>query len=117
MLSVHASQLHDGENGKFMEYPSAHYASHPYDRVMRDGRLAGFSTYPAYMAADRTWISLATLEQDDAVTGREVTVIWGEENGGSSKPGVERHFQKEIRARVAPWPYTKTARENYRPRG
>jgi vanillate/3-O-methylgallate O-demethylase len=116
VLAIHASQLHEGENGKFMEYPSAHYASHPYDKVMNKDRLVGFSTYPAYLAADRTWISLATLDEADAVAGREVTVIWGEAGGGSRKPGVERHHQKEVRATVAPWPYSRAARETYRPK-
>jgi vanillate/3-O-methylgallate O-demethylase len=114
VLAIHASQLHDGQNGKFMEYPSAHYASHPYDKVIRKGRLVGFSTYPAYLAADRAWISLATVEAADAIEGQEVTVIWGEENGGSAKPGVERHYPKEVRAKIAPWPYSKAARESYR---
>lgn len=115
VLAIYSSQLHEGQNGKFMEFPSAHYASHPYDRVVSDGRLIGFSTYPAYLAADRTWISLATLEEGSASVGKEVTLIWGEENGGSAKPGVERHFQKEVHTVVAPWPYSKSARESYRP--
>ncbi len=76
--------------------------------------MVGFSTYPAYLAVDRTWVSLATLQESEASVGSEVSVIWGEENGGSAKPGVERHFQKEIRATVAPWPYSKAARESYR---
>lgn len=116
VLGIQASQLQEGANGKFMEYPSAHYASHPYDKVLSRGKLVGFSTYPAYIATDRAWISLATVDEADGVTGREVTVIWGEENGGSTKPGVERHAQKEVRARVAPWPYSKHAREAYRPK-
>ena len=114
VLAIHASQLHAGENGKFMEYPSAQYAAHPYDAVLLGDRCVGFSTYPAYLAVDRTWISLATIEEAQALIGREVTVIWGERNGGSAKPGVERHFQKEIRATIAPWPFSK-AGQAYRP--
>ena len=37
-----------------------------------------------------------------------------EEGGGSPRPVVERHFQKEIRSVVQPWPYAKAAR-TYRP--
>jgi vanillate/3-O-methylgallate O-demethylase len=117
VLEICSSQLHGGQNGKFMEFPSAHYATHPYDKVLSKDRMVGFSTYPAYLAVDRTWISLATLEEREAITGGEVTVIWGEENGGSAKPGVERHYQKALRATIAPWPYSKSAREGYRPRG
>jgi hypothetical protein len=46
--------------------------------------------------------------------GTEVTVIWGEEGGGTSKPTVERHVQTEIRATVAPAPIAEFARTAYR---
>ena len=115
VLAVYSSQLHPGENGKFMEFPTAHYAAHPYDMVMAKGEMVGISTYPSYLAVDRQWISLAVVDPSVMQVGQSVTVVWGEPNGGSAKPGVERHFQKEIRAKVAPWPYVKTAREQYRP--
>jgi len=111
VLAVFASQMEPGENGKFMEFPTAHYAAHPYDSVMVGGNLAGFSTYPTFLSGDRTWISLAVVDESASKTGSEVTVVWGEPNGGSKKPGVERHSQKEIRGRVAPWPYVPTARQ------
>jgi hypothetical protein len=77
--------------------------------------MVGFSTYPCYLAVDRRWISLAVLEPGAADTGASVSIVWGEPNGGSAKPGVERHHQKEVRATVAPWPYVEFARENIRP--
>jgi hypothetical protein len=43
-----------------------------------------------------------------------VTFVWGEEDGGSSKPTVERHKQLEIRATVSPVPYAEPARAAYR---
>ena len=42
-----------------------------------------------------------------------MTLIWGEENGGSRKPTVERHRQAEIRVVVSPVPYSKVVRETY----
>ena len=42
-----------------------------------------------------------------------MTIVWGEEGRGSSKPTVERHKQAEIRVRVSPTPYASEARENY----
>lgn len=115
VTSNYADQVHAGDrNGKFMEMPSAHYAAHPYDMVMQDGRMVGISTYPCYLSADHQWISLAMIDEADAVMGGDVTVVWGEPNGGSAKPGVERHVQKEIRATIQPWPYAKQAR-SYRP--
>jgi len=115
VLAVYSSQLHAGENGKFMEFPNAHYAAHPYDMVTVGDKMIGLSTYPCFLAVDRQWISLAVLDQSVMQIGQPVTVVWGEPDGGSSKPAVERHFQKEIRARVAPWPYVQAARESYRP--
>ncbi len=39
--------------------------------------------------------------------------MWGEEDGGSTKPTVEKHKQVEIRAMVAPAPYAEVARTLY----
>jgi vanillate/3-O-methylgallate O-demethylase len=111
VLAVQASVLHGTDNGKFMEMP---LAAHPYDTVMLKGQMAGISTYPAYLSVDHQWISLATIDESSAEFGTEVTVIWGEPDGGSSKPGVERHVQKEIRATIQPWPYSGQAK-TYRP--
>jgi hypothetical protein len=74
----------------------------------------GLSTYPAYFHPDRTWVSLAILD-GRAAMGDEVEVIWGEPDGGTPRPVVERHVQKTIRARVRPWPWSQAAREAYRP--
>ena len=115
VIDIQSSILHGKENGKFMELPNAHYAAHPYDMVLSNGKMIGFSTYPAYLSVDHQWISLATLDESDAQLDKEVTVIWGEPGGGSSKPGVEPHVQKEVRAIVRPWPYTKQA-QGYRPK-
>ena len=64
VLAVHASQLRPGENGKYMEAPTNHYAAHPYDKVISGGRTVGVSTYAAHVAADRQWISLAILDPE-----------------------------------------------------
>jgi vanillate/3-O-methylgallate O-demethylase len=40
-----------------------------------------------------------------------VVVVWGEPGGGSRKPSVEPHVQVEIRATVAPVPYSEAARQ------
>lgn len=111
VLAVERSILTGQEPGKYMETPCAHYAAHPYDAVMIGGRLVGVSTYPTYLSVDHQWISLAMIDEADAQVGDEVTVIWGEPDGGSAKPGVERHVQKEIKARILPWPYLEAARK------
>jgi hypothetical protein len=81
--------------------------------VVKGSELVGISTYPTYLPADHQWVSLATLDKAVAEFGKEVTVIWGEPDGGSRKPGVERHVQKAIRATIRPWPYAKQA-QGYR---
>jgi syringate O-demethylase len=40
-------------------------------------------------------------------------LLWGEPDGGSRKPTVERHVQTEIKAIVAPVPYSEVARDSY----
>jgi vanillate/3-O-methylgallate O-demethylase len=57
-------------------------------------------------------LSLAIVDLEVEV-GTEVTLVWGEEGGGSAKPVVERHRQAELRAVVSPCPYSDVARTSY----
>jgi glycine cleavage system aminomethyltransferase T len=100
VLKVFASQLGDGDRYKYMEVPNAYYAILPFDKVRIGDRMVGLSTYVVYTANVRCWFSLAMLDEDVA-DGTEVTVVWGEENGGTRKPIVERHVQTDIRATVS----------------
>jgi vanillate/3-O-methylgallate O-demethylase len=113
VAAIHRS-LGEEKNGKYMELPTAHYSSYPYDSVLRNGRTIGVSTYLSYLFADRAWVSLAVVDEAEAEIDRELTVVWGEENGGSNRPLVERHVQMEVRATVAAWPFSKLARQGYR---
>lgn len=110
------STLFLAENrAKYMDMPASHYATLPYDRIMVDGKQVGISTYPVYTANGRVWISLSMVDADFSATGTEVTVVWGEPDGGSSKPVVERHVQTTVRATVGPCPFSDDARLSYRP--
>ena len=100
---------------KYMDMPASHYATLPYDKIMVDGKQVGISTYPVYTANGRVWISLSMVDADFSATGTEVTVVWGEPDGGSSKPVVERHVQTTVRATVGPCPFSDDARISYRP--
>jgi len=102
------------ERAKFMDWPSAVYCMHPFDRVTVDGETVGLSTWIGYSANEGKMLTLAVVEPEYAEPGTEVTLVWGEENGGSSKPTVEPHVQTEIRATVSPVPYTAVVRERYR---
>jgi syringate O-demethylase len=114
VLAVIGTQLGDEDRAKFMEFPSAVYAMHPYDEVMVGGRRAGVSTWIGYSSNEGKMLTLAVLDKEHAEPGTEVTLIWGEPDGGTSKPTVEPHVQKEIRAIVSPVPYARVARESYR---
>jgi vanillate/3-O-methylgallate O-demethylase len=104
-----------GDPAKFLDVPLANYASLPYDKVLKDGRMVGLSTYTGYTYNERAMISLGVVDIEHSEPGAQVTVIWGEEGRGSSKPTVERHEQYEIRATVAAAPFAEVARVAYRP--
>jgi vanillate/3-O-methylgallate O-demethylase len=117
LAGVFQSLFHAGEDAaKYIDLPIANYATLPYDKVLKNGRTIGISTYTGYTYNERSMVSLAMLDMDHASLGTEVTVIWGEEGRGSSKPTVERHAQTQIRATVAPAPISDVARVAYRPK-
>jgi vanillate/3-O-methylgallate O-demethylase len=107
------SLFQKGENYKTLDLPLTNYASLSYDKVSVGGKMAGFSTFSSYSYNERTMLSLGILDTEHAEVGTEVTLLWGEQDGGSSKPTVERHKQIEIRATVGPVPYGRDAREAY----
>jgi vanillate/3-O-methylgallate O-demethylase len=101
-----------GDAVKYIDFPLSNYATWPYDKVLRDGDMVGVSTFSGYSYNERSFLSLAMVDVDLEV-GSEVTLVWGEEGGGSSKPVVERHVQAELRAIVSPCPYSEVARTSY----
>lgn len=105
VMKVFQSMFNTGDRYKYMEMPAAQYATLPFDKVMLNGKMIGVSLYPVYTANVRGWISLAMIDEVDAKDGTEVQIVWGEENGGSRKPNVERHIQTTIRARIASGPF------------
>jgi glycine cleavage system aminomethyltransferase T len=112
---IFGSLVAGGDITKYVDLPLANYATLPYDKISRGGKTIGISTYTGYTYNERAMISLGVVENEYGVPGTEVTVAWGEEGGGSSKPTVERHKQVEIRATVATVPYAEVARTAYRP--
>ena len=105
-----------GDIAKYIDLPLANYATLPFDKVLKRGQPIGVSTYTGYTYNERAIISLAVLDNEHAEPGGEVTLVWGEEGRGSSKPTVERHAQVEIRATVQPAPISEVARVAYRPK-
>jgi len=101
-----------GNPVKYIDIPLSNYSTWPNDKVLLDGELVGLSTFSGYSYNERSYLSLAMVDVD-LEFGTEVTLVWGEENGGSSKPVVERHLQAEIRAIVSPAPYSEVVRSSY----
>ena len=104
----------DDEAVKYIDWPLSNYSTWPNDRVMAGDHVVGVSTFSGYSYNERSFLSLAIVD-NDVELGNEVTLVWGEENGGSAKPVVERHVQAEIRAIVSPCPYSEVARTSYAP--
>ena len=87
-----------GDIFKYIDMPLANYSTLPFDKVLKNGKMIGVSTYTGYTYNERAMISLAVVDTQHSEVGTEVTIVWGEEDRGSSKPTVERHAQAEIRA-------------------
>ena len=114
VIRVFSTLFQTGERAKFLDIPASHYATLPYDMVLQNGNMVGISCYPIYTSNFRRWISLAMIDENASGVGSEVTIRWGEPDGGSAKPLVERHVQTDVRATVGPCPISATARENYK---
>ncbi|HEX6636117.1 MAG TPA: hypothetical protein VF033_00555 [Steroidobacteraceae bacterium] len=97
---------------KFFDLPIANYASSSYDVVKLGDRVVGLSMFTGYSHNERCGLSLGVVDADVEV-GTELTLVWGEEGGGTVKPTVERHRQCEVRVKVAPAPYSRDARTTY----
>lgn len=114
VLKVMGTWFKKGDRAKFLEFPSAVYATWPYDKVTKNGKTIGISTWIGYSSNEGRMLTLAILDNEYARMGDEVTFVWGEQAGSGSRPTVESHVQAEIRATVSPVPYAEVAREAYR---
>ena len=101
-----------GDPAKYIDLPLSNYSTWPNDKLLLDGEMVGVSTFSGYSFNERSMLSLGAVDVDVKI-GTEVVLVWGEENGGSRKPVVERHRQFEIRAIVSPCPYSEVARTSY----
>jgi vanillate/3-O-methylgallate O-demethylase len=101
---LYAGGLYGGENRtKYLDTPLGRYARVHWDAVEDGdgGRQIGVSTLCAYTVNVGDWMSVGFVDEADATEGSEVTLVWGEEDGGSAKLAVERHVQTSIRATLS----------------
>ena len=114
MLRVLSSLYAEGDRAKYFEFPSAVYAMHPFDEVRNaDGKAIGVSTWIGYSSNEGKMLTLAMIDPAEVEMGKEVKLVWGEPNGGTTKPTVEPHVQTEIKAVISPVPYSNVARTAY----
>jgi len=112
VIKAYSSLYEEGDVYKYFDMPLSNYASASYDRVMHGDKRVGASMFSGYSYNERSMLSLGFVDPD-IKEGSELVLVWGEENGGSKKPTVERHKQVPIRVVVSPVPYSKVARETY----
>ena len=73
---------------------------------------AGPVFYTFAFLLDEVGGTLGVVDENINV-GDVLTLVWGEENGGTKKTTVERHKQLEVRVKVSPVPYATDARTGY----
>jgi vanillate/3-O-methylgallate O-demethylase len=113
VLKAYKSLLEPGDPYKFIDLPISNYASSSYDKVVaKGGKVVGLSMFAGYSYNERSVLSLGLVDHDVQI-GTDLTLVWGEEGGGTRKPTVERHKQLEVRATVSPVPYSTVVRETY----
>ncbi len=108
---VFSRLFHAGKFSKYIDLPLANYSTLPFDKIVKGGKTVGLSTYTGYSFNERSMLSLACIDVKYAKPGTKVSLVWGEDGGGTKKPTVERHNQATIRATVQPAPYGETARK------
>lgn len=113
LAAAQRSLYEEGTPAKYLDFPKARYGLYQVDRVRVDGAEVGVSHDCGYVTNEQAFVSLASLDPAFAEPGTRVSVTWGE-HPNTAKPAVEPHRQVEIRATVAPAPFSRFARENYR---
>jgi vanillate/3-O-methylgallate O-demethylase len=103
----------EGENYKWIDLPLSNYASSSFDAILHNGKVVGAAMFSGYSFNERKMLSLGFVEEQYSKVGTKLTLVWGEENGGTKKSTVERHKQTEIGVEVGPTPYARQARETY----
>jgi vanillate/3-O-methylgallate O-demethylase len=88
----------DDTRTKYFDMPLSVYTTFNVDKVMSGDTVVGRSEYTGYLATARKFVSIALIDEEHAVDGTELTVVWG--NHDNSNPILEAHTQTEIRATV-----------------
>jgi vanillate/3-O-methylgallate O-demethylase len=101
---IRGSLFGTGDHAMPIELPNANYVHFQFDKVLRDERFVGLSTFCGYTVNLGATCSLAVIDEADAVDGTEVTLVWGPKDGGASKTFLPHHMQANIRATISTSP-------------
>ncbi len=114
VLKAYASLFQkDKPINKFIDLPISNYTSAGHDKVVNaDGKVVGLSMFSGYSYNERTMLSLGVVDADVEI-GDELTLYWGEPDGGTDKITVEEHEMLPIKVIVSPTPYSEVARNTY----
>ncbi|HEX4558988.1 MAG TPA: hypothetical protein VH166_07335 [Mycobacterium sp.] len=88
----------DDTRAKYFDLPLSVYTTFNVDKVTSAGTVVGRSEYTGYLATLRKFASIALVDEEHAVDGKELTVTWG--NHDNSNPIIETHTPTEIRVNV-----------------
>lgn len=113
VLTIQGRLLGDGPTAMHIDMPVSATSRMHYDSALdSDGNHVGFGTYPGYSYNERAMMSLGSIDEALSEPGTELTMLWGEDGGGSrSAPWIEPHEQVQIRVTVAPTPISSAAQE------
>ncbi|MGQ4615856.1 hypothetical protein [Nocardia sp. R7R-8] len=103
VLAVQRAALFGDKPARYINTPHTTYATFVADQVLKGDVHTGLSMQGSYSANARSYISNAVVGIEHSEPGTEVTLLWGEPN--STRPIVEQHEVREIRATVAPAPF------------
>ena len=105
VAKVMAGSLFGGQNrAKYLRLPQAGYVTFQYDEVRAGDRQVGLSSRGGYTVNIGHVASLGVIDEAAIHDGAEVTVTWGEPDGGASRPSTERHVQTTVRATISTQP-------------
>ena len=71
------SLFDEGDIAKYIDLPLANYSTLPYDKVLKDGKTVGVSTYTGYTYNERVMLSLGVLDAQYSEVGTEVAIDVG----------------------------------------
>jgi glycine cleavage system aminomethyltransferase T len=86
-----------GDGAKPIELPQQFGT---YDQVLIGDKMVGLALYHGHSVAQGSITSLGYVNVENAASGTDVEILWGDPDGGASNPFTARHRQMKIRAKM-----------------